>query len=43
MRIGITEIKRPAVDSKELEPVVKDIGQEKKVAAKRPKRKRVST
>ena len=31
MRIGITEIKRPAVDSKELEPVVKDSGQEKKV------------
>lgn len=43
MRIGITEIKRPPVDPKELEPVVKDSGQEKKVVTKTPKRKRGST
>jgi len=42
MRIGITEIKRPAV-GKEVEPVVKDSGQEKKVVTKTPKRKRGST
>ena len=39
MRIGITEIKRPAV-GKEVEPVVKASGQEKKVVTKTPKRKR---
>lgn len=32
MRIGITEIKRPAVDSKEAEPVIKDSLVKKPVA-----------